>query len=1354
MSTMAPSRGSSFEGRMFFVYDCEACKKEEDPPESAIIYFYPHGATIEDQVSICGQIVGMSKFLTDFHHASPVLFKLKTEKIVISIIGDYILALGGDLGEPDSLLIRQLETLYQLFAFYHGSIDIVRKMCRSQASFLTQLCIIWDCYLPFVRHYGDTLPAVFDPLQFLETPKNSSGCFLKASHILQAFQRRPHILGGCILYSNSVLCTHLDPSVTRRLLLLKPNQSHHPAKPVTTDIKLPFGVRILNSYVTLLEFQGLLESMSQSPYRQQTAQVAKKFSNVSTCLTPVSSTSERTSESPSSMDGLLNERALETESSQAVAEPINELEGKKPDNLRPECGESSPGYRRRAESSGGKVRTQRGRARRTQSLPTDGKREKREDQRRGLRAQKTLDSTVIETGSGKQPDGIEIELHKEMCSSSSPLHQDTSEESEIEHAEIPLTNSSKHEKPVENAYIPDLDAIRSGSNSEKFASIGAVTSITNSRWSLGNCESNEIDGTNGKYLQRNSYCRGNVISLSSGSHVKDGLSREFFNCEDNGEESNHQSSGQDVEDLQCTEPGVSGDGIGTICTCSDNGPVNKETACSLDVSDDNQSVDEAMLVMDGIDTNGLLVTQHERSFPVENMQLFTTENNAGIMEEGVNNSIGSEGMILSSEEMLKDGRDLQNPSASCLSPDVGRQEDLPEDKSSDLDPCAGDDEGNYLLGLDVFTNTVQESKVSEGLTYKEGCDTVERENLLTAADESGPEFTERNRTKEPLVTILDKDGCDMDDESLQPATGADRNSDKVDSMLPDYDMTHSSTVLISEKSETSENLECIGQKTSENFEQGAAEKSHCSEQETFEYSELVTSDKSERSKQEQDSKCYQHEGYERPNCYEHKFSNNSECSTADASRHHGQNTERKYHSTEETCDSCTVDDMGSPGKSPSGTCITGSKIQASAFGTDEAEKSQTHMMTREESVYEDCPGEFEDERPQLGASKISVPFEDLRVSTGSPSVYHDTVEDMVPDVGHRDYLHEITTEIYKDFSCFDEADNLRYATKYSEKNLNVYQEKSVDKCLFKDITHKDSNLGRVVALLDDQGGASHGTEEGRLGVPSSSSAESSVASTNRAEKGEFVDAQSEHSNQDFSGVNEGDCSLGGKGEGALAAAEGQSSKNVTDAGKSHKPHDDIGNDYDDDQFGEEDPGEEYSNHRVDGMVHINLYVQAHSEIVLILLAEPALHKDPDTIKALWKATVNELGDLEFRIQQAMTSSSKKPIAEEYSFLVYDGFSKTMKGNQREPVSVIDHMFCDTAKTVHEHFNNSPSLRSITLRGQTSAVHGQRSLDQEVFYQKKGSLRAAQGVPNIRDPVYSLESRAGKVLHREHGVNVF
>ena len=44
-------------------------------------------------------------------------------------------------------------------------------MCESQEMFLSWMNMVWDCYLHFVRHYGDFLPGVFDPLPFVDLPK-------------------------------------------------------------------------------------------------------------------------------------------------------------------------------------------------------------------------------------------------------------------------------------------------------------------------------------------------------------------------------------------------------------------------------------------------------------------------------------------------------------------------------------------------------------------------------------------------------------------------------------------------------------------------------------------------------------------------------------------------------------------------------------------------------------------------------------------------------------------------------------------------------------------------------------------------------------------------------------------------------------------------------------------------------------------------------------------------------------------------------------------------------------------------------------------------------------------------------
>ena len=71
--------------------------------------------------------------------------------------------------------------------------------------------------------------------------------------------------------------------------------------------------------------------------------------------------------------------------------------------------------------------------------------------------------------------------------------------------------------------------------------------------------------------------------------------------------------------------------------------------------------------------------------------------------------------------------------------------------------------------------------------------------------------------------------------------------------------------------------------------------------------------------------------------------------------------------------------------------------------------------------------------------------------------------------------------------------------------------------------------------------------------------------------------------------------------------------------------------------------------QIEGMAHVSLYVQAHSEIVLILLADPDLKSDQETIRALvgWThAYIRLLRKLEptlYRPLGACTEPCEKPV---------------------------------------------------------------------------------------------------------------
>ncbi|XP_028415224.1 uncharacterized protein LOC114538272 [Dendronephthya gigantea] len=257
-----------FEGSIFFVYDRHFLQKEEDLLEDAIIYFYPHSMPIDNQCRLCGQLMGLVQFTDSVFGSCPALFRFDNEKIAVKHVGKYSLALAGNSFEPDSALLATVDRLYFLFAFYHGSINQVELECdNDREKFIPEIHVIWEQYLAFIRNYGDNLPSVFNPIPYLPLKNDLNFYFLKASHILESCQRRPQIIAGAILYNRFILCSHLTDPITRCLLLLKPNQEHHPAMPIETGYQLPFGVRLFNVYLTRNDLTEILVNNENSPYQ-------------------------------------------------------------------------------------------------------------------------------------------------------------------------------------------------------------------------------------------------------------------------------------------------------------------------------------------------------------------------------------------------------------------------------------------------------------------------------------------------------------------------------------------------------------------------------------------------------------------------------------------------------------------------------------------------------------------------------------------------------------------------------------------------------------------------------------------------------------------------------------------------------------------------------------------------------------------------------------------------------------------------------------------------------------------------------------------------------------------------------
>ncbi|XP_019619964.1 PREDICTED: uncharacterized protein LOC109466667 [Branchiostoma belcheri] len=260
----------------FFVYDHSALVEEGDDLVDAIMFYHPKATPLNSQCALCGQLMGMVRCLEVISGAAPSVFHLQKCKIAVRHTGRFTLALGASADLPNAAVVKQLDNLYRIFAFYHGSLDAVLKKCGGEKQpFLLAMEQIWECYLPYIKHYSRVVPAIFDVIPSVPLPKSAGVLFLRASHILQSCQRKPGVLAGCLLYDSKVLCTQLSPELTSRLLLIRANQSNHPANEVETGFSLPFGVRILSVYLTKKEYRSFSNhSQKLFPTRQRHTQVS------------------------------------------------------------------------------------------------------------------------------------------------------------------------------------------------------------------------------------------------------------------------------------------------------------------------------------------------------------------------------------------------------------------------------------------------------------------------------------------------------------------------------------------------------------------------------------------------------------------------------------------------------------------------------------------------------------------------------------------------------------------------------------------------------------------------------------------------------------------------------------------------------------------------------------------------------------------------------------------------------------------------------------------------------------------------------------------------------------------------
>ncbi|XP_041349463.1 uncharacterized protein LOC121368781 [Gigantopelta aegis] len=238
-----------------FIFDHTVLKREEDDLKDAILYFYPHTVSNDNQCALVGKIIGISDFLLEtLPKSPPTIIKLQNEKFAMKRTDCYSIGLGSSLSVADTFLSAHLEFVWKTFTFFQGGLSAIKQRFQKQ-QFLQELEKMWDSYLPFYQFYGDVLSQAFQLLPSVSLAKSDANVFLHASHILQRGHKQDGVLAGVLVYRNKVLCTQLSPDLTKRMLMLKPHQTHFPCLPLKVDFDKPDSVRLLRVFLSENEYK-------------------------------------------------------------------------------------------------------------------------------------------------------------------------------------------------------------------------------------------------------------------------------------------------------------------------------------------------------------------------------------------------------------------------------------------------------------------------------------------------------------------------------------------------------------------------------------------------------------------------------------------------------------------------------------------------------------------------------------------------------------------------------------------------------------------------------------------------------------------------------------------------------------------------------------------------------------------------------------------------------------------------------------------------------------------------------------------------------------------------------------------
>ncbi|KAF1388732.1 hypothetical protein PFLUV_G00065690 [Perca fluviatilis] len=233
----------------FFLYDGSKVKGEGDATREGICYFYPEETPLDKQELLCGQLAGAGRCVSELS-ASPVrILSLRRTKFAIRMKDDFFWALGCSAEVPTISTCELLDQLINLFCFYNGSVRQSYQLYSQET-----LAARWAQYLSHLQSGSSKLQHIFSCLRTIDSTNVDPLLLLKAALILQACQRCPLVLAGCILFRGRVVSTQMSPELTMKVMV---HESETYTKALSTFSSFGGAVSSTTVFLTMSELQYL-----------------------------------------------------------------------------------------------------------------------------------------------------------------------------------------------------------------------------------------------------------------------------------------------------------------------------------------------------------------------------------------------------------------------------------------------------------------------------------------------------------------------------------------------------------------------------------------------------------------------------------------------------------------------------------------------------------------------------------------------------------------------------------------------------------------------------------------------------------------------------------------------------------------------------------------------------------------------------------------------------------------------------------------------------------------------------------------------------------------------------------------